>query len=93
MKRPARVEGSRFLTEEGYPVVHGSSFVMALEYTDDGPRAQAFLTYSQSGDPESVHFSDQTELFSKKAWRPIVFTEAEVAADTVSSVTITGPRM
>jgi acyl-homoserine-lactone acylase len=88
-----KIEGSRYLTTDGYPVNSGSSFVMALEYTDEGPRAQAFLTYSQSGDPESVHFSDQTELFSKKAWRPIAFAEAEVAADTVSSVTVTGPRM
>ena len=76
-----RVEGSRFLTEAGYPVVHGSSFLMALEYTDAGPRAEAFLTYSQSGDPDSEQFTDQTELFSRKEWRPILFDEGSIAAD------------
>jgi len=79
--RPERIKGSRFLTKDGYPVNRGSSFVMALEYTAQGPRAQAFLTYSQSGDPASPLYFDQTELFSAKKWRRILFTEAEIKAD------------
>lgn len=82
------IEGSRFLTTEGYPIVHGSSFLMALEYTDDGPRAQAFLTYGQSGDPDSAHFRDQTALYAEKQWRPILFTEEEIADNTVSETTL-----
>ncbi len=78
---PERVRGSRFLTKDGYPVNRGSSFIMALEYTAKGPRAQAFLTYSQSGDPASPRYYDQTLLFSEKKWRPILFTEAEIKAD------------
>ncbi|MCZ6506737.1 MAG: acylase [Acidobacteria bacterium] len=92
LTRPARVEGSRFLTEEGYPVVHGSSFVMALEFTDDGPRAKAFLTYSQSGVPTSPHFTDQTELFSRKQWRPILFEEAQIEANLEREYTVTRPK-
>ena len=76
-----RVRGSRFLTKDGYPVNRGSSFVMALEYTAQGPRAQAFLTYSQSGDPDSPLYYDQTELFSAKKWRRVLYTEAEIKAD------------
>ena len=76
-----RVKGSRFLTKDGYPINRGSSFVMALEYTAQGPRAQAFLTYSQSGDPSSPLYYDQTELFSAKKWRRILFTDAEINAD------------
>jgi acyl-homoserine-lactone acylase len=79
--RPERVRGSRLLTQDGYPINRGSSFVMALEYTTSGPRAQAFLTYSQSGDPTSPRYYDQTELFSTKKWRPILFTEAEIKSD------------
>lgn len=78
---PERVKGSRYLTKEGYLINYGTSFIMALEYTAQGPRAQAFLTYSQSGDPASPQFYDQTELFSAKKWRPIRFTEAEIKAD------------
>src|SRR5437016_10257617 len=81
MDDPRPVLGSCFLTESGYPVAHGSSFLMALEFTDKGPHAKAFLTYSESGDPVSPQFTDQTELFSKKQWRPILFEEKQVASD------------
>lgn len=84
---PQRVRGSRFLTREGYPINRGTSFLMALEYTAKGPRGQAFLTYSQSGDPTSPQFQDQTQLFSSKQWRPIRFTEQEILADPNLKVT------
>jgi acyl-homoserine-lactone acylase len=82
MEEPKLVQGSRILTEKGYPVVHGSSFILALEYTDKGsPRAKAFLTYSQSGDPKSPHFTDQTELFARKQWRPVLFDADAIRKD------------
>jgi acyl-homoserine-lactone acylase len=86
------VEGSRFLTAAGYPIVHGSSFLMALELTEDGPKARAFLTYSQSGDPSSPYFTDQTRLFSEKQWRPILFRDDAIAAATEREYTVEGPR-
>jgi acyl-homoserine-lactone acylase len=89
---PQRVEGSRFLTEQGYPVSIGTSFVMVLEYTDEGPRARALLTYGESGDPQSEHFFDQTLRFSNKQWRPILFREDEIAADVKKDYTVSGPR-
>jgi acyl-homoserine-lactone acylase len=78
---PERMQGSRYLTKEGYLINYGTSFIMALEYTAAGPRAQAFLTYSQSGDPASPLYSDQTQLFSEKKWRRILYTEAEIKSD------------
>jgi acyl-homoserine-lactone acylase len=90
---PQRVKGSRFLTSQGYPVNRGSSFVMALEYTPKGPRAKAVLTYSQSGDPSSKLFYDQTELFSAKNWRSILFTTAEINSDpNLKVIKISGKR-
>jgi acyl-homoserine-lactone acylase len=85
-----RIPRSRALTTRGYPINRGTSFLLAIEFTAAGPRAEAFLTYSQSGDPDSPYFSDQTELFSRKAWRAVLFDEAEIAAATRSTVTVTG---
>ncbi len=70
----------------GYPVYHGASWLMALEFTESGPKADAFLTYGQSHDPESEHFVDQTRLFSKGEWRPVVFTEQDIKADLVDTL-------
>ena len=82
LELPPVIEGSRRLTSEGYPIGHGSSFVMALEFTDDGPVADAILSYSQSGDPQSPHFTDQTRLFERKQWRPIHYRETDISANT-----------
>ena len=40
---------------------------MTLGWTEDGPEAEALLSYSQSGDPNSPHFDDQTQLYAEKA--------------------------
>lgn len=85
-----KVEGSRLLTQQGYPIVHGTSFVMALEFTDQGPNAKALLSYSQSGDPESEHFRDQTYRYVNKQWRPALFTEADIAADVQREYEVSG---
>jgi acyl-homoserine-lactone acylase len=91
---PVLVKGSRFLGKDGYLVNRGSSFVMALEYTDKGPKAVALLTYSQSGDPKSPLFYDQTELYSAKKWRRILFTEKDIAADVKGKpLKVTGKRL
>ncbi|MEV0231985.1 penicillin acylase family protein [Nonomuraea sp. NPDC050786] len=65
-----------------YPEVDtGSSFMMAVELTPDGPRTRTVLTYSLSTDPRSPHHTDQTALFSRGRWVTERFTEAEIAAD------------
>jgi acyl-homoserine-lactone acylase len=61
--------------------IHGSSFIMAVELTPQGPRARTILTYSESANPASPHYRDQTALFSRKQWVTERFTEAEINAD------------
>jgi len=76
------VSANTELSVDGYVVNYGTSFVMAVELTDEGPRAFGFLSYSQSDDPETGHVDDQTrKLFSKKQWRPLLYSEADIAAD------------
>jgi acyl-homoserine-lactone acylase len=76
--------------QPGYVINSGSSFIMAMEYTANGPRGRAVLTYGQTSDPTSSYFADQTQLFSRKEWRPILFSDAEVAAAPGEEVSISG---
>ena len=62
-------------------VVDGTSYIQTVMFDANGPQAQAFLTYSQSSNPKSPHYADQTEKFSKKEWISQVFTEAQITAD------------
>lgn len=81
------------LTTEGYLCNKGSSFIMVAEMTKEGPVARALLTTSQSRDPASPHYLDQTELFSKKQLRDVLFTDAQIDADpALTTLTLTGER-
>jgi acyl-homoserine-lactone acylase len=81
VERGVRIEGSRSLTTLGYPVSNGTSFIFDVEFTAEGPVAEALLTYGESGDPASPFFADQTAMFATKQWRPILFTPDEIASD------------
>ena len=60
---------------------HGSSYIQVVSFDDDGPVADAVLSYSQSTDPASPHFADQTRLYSQKRWVRLPFTPAAIAAE------------
>ncbi|WP_210592934.1 penicillin acylase family protein [Streptomyces sp. GESEQ-35] len=60
-------------------VTFGSSHIQAVGW--DGSRcpvARTLLTYSQSSNPNSPHFSDQTRLFSGEKWVTPRFCEKDI---------------
>ncbi len=69
---------------------HGSSWIMAVEFTPKGPISQGVLTYSQSSNPDSPHAGDQTRLYSTKGWDDLRFTEAAVRNGAVSRLVLKG---
>ena len=76
--------------ETGTPIVFGSSFLMALEFTSDGPNARAFLVYGNTEDREHPDYTAATERFSAKEWRDIEFTEDVIKAAATSTLTVKG---
>lgn len=56
----------------------GDSFVFAVEFTTP-PTAYSVLGYSQSENPDSPHYNDQTELFATGQWKQIHFAEDDLA--------------
>ncbi|MGX1372180.1 acyl-homoserine-lactone acylase [Streptomyces canus] len=60
-------------------VTTGSSYIQAVGW-DGGrcPVARTLLTYSQSSNPNSPHFSDQTRLFSEERWVTSRFCEKDI---------------
>jgi len=92
LERGDGVEGSRSLRTDGYPISGGTSFIYAIELTAGGPRASSFVTYGNTGDPDSPFFTDQTERFSNKDWKDIAFSEADVQAAAVETYEVGAPR-
>lgn len=76
----------------GYPitsVVAGSSWIQVTEFTKSGPVSRGLLTYSQSTNPDSPHYSDMTVMFSQKKWVDLPFTAEAVAAAATSTLHLT----
>jgi acyl-homoserine-lactone acylase len=69
-------------------VVHGSSWIMTVEFTDDGPRSEGVLTYSQSTNPLSPHRADQTQFYAQEGWDDLRLSEQAVVEGTVSATTV-----
>lgn len=82
---------------ENWRIGRGTSWHFGLEFTDEGPVAFGLMSYSQSTDARSPFFSDQSQLYSQKNYRPLLFREADIEAnllpDGQSTVTGTSLRM
>ena len=69
------------LGDGGYVAHGGNSHIQAVTWGDDEcPIADTLLVPSQSSDPQSPHYADQTELYSRKEWVRFPFCEAEISA-------------
>jgi acyl-homoserine-lactone acylase len=76
-------------TDGSYPgPLTGSSFIMAVELTPNGPVTRTILTYSESANPDSPHHTDQTILFSRKRWVTERFSRAQIHADPTLRITL-----
>jgi acyl-homoserine-lactone acylase len=72
-------------------LAHGSSFIQTVQFDGDGcPDARTILTYSQSTNPRSPHYADQTRLYSRGGWVTDRFCAKDVAAGTVSTLHLRG---
>lgn len=87
--RGTRITAGSSLTEDGYPINYGTSFLMVVDFTDGSPKAWAFLTYSNTGDRSSPLFDAQMRAFSEKKWRSVLFEQEEIEADS-EALTVRG---
>lgn len=73
--------GRSGLAEGGYQVTYGTSFLMAVEMTAQGPHGVGLLAYGQSGDPGSPRHRDGTEAYAAARTRPLCFRDDQIDAD------------
>lgn len=62
---------------------HGTSYVQIVGFDAAGPVADAILSYSQSTDPASPHYADQTRAYAEKRWHRLPFRKAEIRAAAI----------
>ena len=70
------------LAEGGYSRIRsGNSYVQAVTWNDTAcPVAYTVLAHSQSANPSSRHYRDQTALYSRRGWLRFPFCRSQIAA-------------
>ena len=78
----------------GYtPIFAGSSYIQAVSWERNWPEVRSIVTYSQSTDPDSPHFSDMTQLFSEEGWVRFPYKMGDILADPeLETIRLMEPR-
>ncbi|MFN3514585.1 MAG: penicillin acylase family protein [Phenylobacterium sp.] len=67
----------------GYVPYHGSSYIQVVTFDRAGPVADAVLSYSQSTDPASPYYGDQTRLYAEEGWHRLPFHRKDIEAEAL----------
>ncbi|MBQ4839281.1 penicillin acylase family protein [Pseudoalteromonas luteoviolacea] len=77
------------LSTDGYPINYGSSWMMVVGFDEHGPQARGLLTYSQSNNPNSPHFTDASDHYAAgKGLIDLPYTDAQIKQNKVSEITL-----
>ena len=78
------------LSDSGYiNPSSGNSYIQIVTWDEsECPIADVILVPSQSTDPESPHFADQTRLYSEKGWVRFPFCEDDIEADQIGDTLV-----
>ena len=69
--------------------VHAGTASIAFT-PNGGLEARTMLTYSQSTDPHSRHYADQTRLYAKKTWVDFPWTSKQIRNQLVRTIHLKG---
>lgn len=69
-------------------VNYGTSYIQTVTWDGTTPRAEAFLTYSNSTNPSSPNYGNQTLAFMGKQWIRLPYTQDQIRQDPFLSTTL-----
>jgi acyl-homoserine-lactone acylase len=71
-----------------------STYIQVVTWAsgDACPEAATVLTYSESDNPASPHYDDQTKLFSRRGWATAYFCPDQVAEHAVSATVVSSGK-
>ena len=79
--RAEQINGTTDLTLDGYQVNYGNSWVASISMDGDTPTCEAIMSYGQSSDPQSPHFTDQSLLYRDSRFRSCIFEESDISSN------------
>jgi acyl-homoserine-lactone acylase len=61
--------------------VGGDTYVQLVRFTKDGPQIESLLPCGNSNRPESPHYTDQMDLYSKQKTKTMTLDKATIFRD------------
>jgi acyl-homoserine-lactone acylase len=87
------ISSGGLIDDVGYtPIFAGSSYIQAVRWDKGWPEAQAIVTYSQSTDPDSPHFSDMTQVFSDQEWVAFPYRVRDIKKNQIEEISLSEKR-
>ena len=59
-------------------VTQGESYIGLVRFSKDGPQLESVISYGNSDNPDSDHYSDQMDLYSKFETKKMIFDKEEI---------------
>ena len=78
MTSSTHVDGKRKIT-------HGESYIQLVKFSNGKPYIESVMSYGNSENPDSPHFDDQMEMFSKFKTKKMTF-DKEVIYKNAKSI-------
>ena len=61
-----------------HKVFAGESYIGLVRFTKDGPIMESIMSFGNSDDPSSDHYTDQMEMYSKFQTKKMIFDKKEI---------------
>ena len=71
---------SRPYKDGKHKVFAGESYIGLVRFTDEGPVMESIISFGNSDDPSSDHYTDQMEMYSKFQTKKMTFDKEEIYA-------------
>ena len=65
--------------------VHGESYIMIIQYDDDGVEVETVLPYGNSRRLDSPHYTDQMEMYARQERKKMSLKLDEVMNESIRS--------
>jgi len=75
---------SRPYKDGKHKVFAGESYIGLVRFTDEGPLMESIISFGNSDDPSSDHYTDQMEMYSKFQTKKMTFDKEEIYAKAKS---------
>jgi acyl-homoserine-lactone acylase len=63
--------------------IHGESYIMIIQYTNDNVEIETVMPYGNSRNPDGENYTDQMEMYAKQERKKMTLDKAEVISKAI----------